>query len=288
MAKFKIKHVTNKYRTLTKDANGNLKVTGLISEGDTFRGSVVSVTTPASGSHPASTQTFVVSPEGVYVTDEALAQNKKQKNVWTAKRLPTKAFPVKIVDGKRVGSPLTKGYSEGDVISGTRRTFTFNTPQTPNHPAGTQTIEYISLGGDMYVASSLTEPVGAESASAEGDPASSSMPSLADIKNSIMGIVTDKTIMTGAGIGAGLGLVVAFLTGTNKIGTAIAGAGIMGWSAYRMNDEASRMSAGENHSAEGKKRIVKWNPPIEQVACYGAGYAYHPKSGKCKEGEIQG
>jgi hypothetical protein len=280
--KYKVKHIPTVARVLVKDANGKLKVTGTISEGKTFEGNIVSVTTPASGSMPARTDNFVLSSSGEYVAAAAMEQNKKKKNIWTVKSRPFTAYSVKIVNGKRDGNFLSKLYPEGSIIEGGAKvSMTVNVPVAPNSPPSTKVVEYIPLGKDVYVLASQVESV---TFSAEGAaPAATVTPVIQKTTTSkIKDIIMDKGILYGGLAGGALATIVGVLMGVNtKTVATLAGIGVVAGGIVG-NGMKSESFSGADGKGKGKSK-----PSFQTVACYGAGYAYHT-SGHCKAGETQG
>lgn len=66
--------------------------------------------------------------------------------------------------------------------------------------------------------------------------------------DTVKGMASNKGLITGAGIGAGLGFLVSWLSGANKITSTIAGAGIFGWAGYAMGGDEKKMGAtGDGH-----------------------------------------
>lgn len=119
----------------------------------------------------------------------------------------------------------------------------------------------IEVGTNKYLRKDSVSPIGNHviSSSAEGDTSSAaanignaksklSFPSIATIKDTIMSIASDKAVVHGAGAGAAVGLLVAILVGANKLGTALAGAVVGGWSARSVGSNVETKSSAEGKS----------------------------------------
>lgn len=69
--------------------------------------------------------------------------------------------------------------------------------------------------------------------------------------DTVKSLATNKGLLIGSGFGAGIGFLVAWLSGGNKIGTTLAGAGIFGWAGYAMGGEGTHSADGVADLAQG-------------------------------------
>jgi hypothetical protein len=64
----------------------------------------------------------------------------------------------------------------------------------------------------------------------------------------VKNIVTNKSVLTGTALGAGLGFAAAWLSGANKIASTIIGASIFGFAGYAMGGEVKMGADGKSSS----------------------------------------